>query len=142
MRDEHRALEAWLVSLGGLLKGLAGGEPGAEPTAQALRNLERFAENLSAHFGREESPEGLFAQALAAAPHLDRRVVAVQEQHGPLGDVIRQIVEDAGYAGLSADAWRHVADAFEAFAEELLVHEREENAIASDAYLEDLGAGD
>ena len=81
------------------------------------------------------------AQDLAAVPHLDRRVVAAQEQHGPLGDVIRQIVEDAGYAGLSADAWRHVADAFEAFAEELLVHEREENAIASDAYLEDLGAG-
>ena len=142
MRDEHRAIEVRVASLGELLKELGAGEPRAEPVAQALQGLESLADSLVAHFAGEESPEGLFAQALAAAPQLDRRVVALQKQHEPLGDALRRIVEDAGYAGLSGPAWRRVADAFESFANELRTHELAENQIASDAYLEDLGAGD
>jgi hypothetical protein len=142
MAIEHGAIESRLESLGGLLQGLAGEAPEAEGTARALRELELLAQDLAEHFAREESPEGLFAQARAAAPHLDRRVVAVQEQHAAMGEAIRQIVEDAGYAGLSTAAWGRVAQAFETFARKLRVHEREENAIASDAYLKDLGAGD
>jgi hypothetical protein len=142
MTIEHGAIEPRTSSLSALMRGLAVGEPQAERAARALRDLETLAQDLTEHFAGEESPEGLFAQARAAAPHLDRRIVALQEQHAPMANVVRQIVEDAGYAGMSTDAWRRVADAFDAFAEELLAHEREENAIASDAYLEDLGEGD
>ena len=141
-RAQHRAIGAWMVSIGGLLKELGEAEPRADQTAEALRHLEYLARELSEHFAGEEAPDGMFAKALDAAPRLERRVLALRGQHAPLRAELKQILEDAAYAGVAADVWRRVAEAFDVFAAGLRAHELAENRIVTDAYLEDLGAGD
>ena len=141
-RAQHGAIGAWLASIEGQLARLSGVEPLAEQATLTLGELEQLAHQLAEHFTREEAPDGIFAKALTRAPRLERRVLALRRQHEPLGAELEQVLEDAGYAGLAPDAWQRVAKALAAFARALRAHERAEDRLIADAYLEDLGGGD
>jgi hypothetical protein len=138
-REEHQAIGADLDAIEALLTQLGALESDAE---QALRRLEHLARELPEHFSWEEAADGIFAKALDVAPRLERRVLALRKRHAPLGSEIQQILEDAGYAGVAPDAWRRVAKRFGAFAKALRNHERAEDRLIADAYLQDLGSGD
>jgi len=142
VRHEHRNIRAALRAIEALLDRPGGAGHDAEFIGQALEHLEGLARDLAEHFAREEAPEGIFAKALAEAPRLERRVLAVREQHGPLGTELEQMIADMGHTGLAPDAWRKVAERFRSFAETLRSHERAEGRILTAAYLDDLGSGD
>ena len=138
-RNEHRAIRATLETLA---RRLAEGGLDAEKCGGIREGFERLARDLADHFAREEKPQGIFAMALAEAPRLERRVLAVQRQHGPLGEELQGIITDARRAGVAPEAWRGVAERFRAFAGSLRHHEHAEDRILSDAYLNDFGCGD
>jgi hypothetical protein len=137
-RNEHKAIRAVVEALARRLEG----EPDVQSSRRCLEGLEALGRQLAEHFAREEAPAGIFAMALAEAPRLERRVLAVRQQHEPLGAEIQEIITDAGYAGLAPEAWRAVAERFRGFAKSLRHHERAEDRILCDAYLSDLGSGD
>lgn len=141
-RSEHQSIAAAVKAMEARLKRLGDGKPDAGRSGEVVRGLEGLAREIVEHFAREEAPEGIFAKALVQAPRVERRVAAVRRQHGPLGTELARIVEDAGYAGVAPHAWQVVAERFHAFAETLCGHERAEEGILTDAYLDDLGGGD
>jgi hypothetical protein len=141
-REAHRVIGADLDAVEAQLTRLTKSEPDADQAGEALRGIEHLARELSTHFAWEEAAGGIFAKALDVAPRLERRVLGLRRRHGPLGSEIQQILEDAGYAGVARDAWRRVAKRFGVFARALRNHERAEDRLIADAYLQDLGSGD
>jgi len=142
VRNEHLEIRAAVEAMEAAIGRLSDREPSAERTDQIVRGLQGLARQLGEHFAREEAPKGILAMALGEAPRLDRRVLAVKRQHVSLGVQLRQVIADAGYAGTAPDAWRGVTGSFHDFAEALRDHERGEDQILADAYLDDLGSGD
>lgn len=141
-REEHRVIGADLDAVEAQLTRLTKSAPDADQAGEALRRIEHLARELPTHFAWEEAAGGIFAKALEVAPRLERSVLALRRRHGPLGSEIQQILEDAGYAGVAPDAWREVAKRFGVFARALRNHERAEDRLIADAYLQDLGSGD
>ncbi len=140
-RAQHRAIEIWLASIQKLLQGLIEAEPPGDRADEALGQIQRLARELPDHFAGEEAADGLFAKALAVAPRLERRVLALRQEHEPLGTELERILQEARYAGVATDAWRSVAERFAAFAEAVRAHEIAEGRIVAEAYLRDLGSG-
>jgi hypothetical protein len=143
VREQHGTIRSGLRSIEAVLAKLAAAsEPGADQAARAIQRLEGLARELRKHFAEEETDNGIFAKALAGAPRLERKVLALRKEHAPLALEVERILQDAGYAGLAPDAWGKVAAKFSAFAQALRHHETAENRLLSDAYLQDLGSGD
>lgn len=140
-RAQHRALRAWAESIQVILAAL--GEEGVrvERVEEAVRHLKGLLRELLEHFANEEAADGFFAEALARAPRFEVRVLRLQGQHAPLRAQLEKIVRNAGYAGLSSEAWRAVSESFVDFAMALRAHENAESGIVADAFLEDQGGG-
>jgi iron-sulfur cluster repair protein YtfE (RIC family) len=103
-----------------------------------LESLERF---LVEHFAQEEG-RGYLDEALKAAPRYNNQAERLRREHGELMSEIRTICELAESAATSPDRWAEVYRAYDAFAEQLQMHDEAENEIMTRAVLEDLGPGD
>ena len=106
--------------------------------AKAIAELE---DRLSEHFRLEESG-GYLADALRVAPRYHARAEVLRAQHDDLSAEMRGICELAGVSGRSLEAWSELEWRLGAFARRLREHERAENEITSDAFLEDIGTSD
>ena len=140
-RAQHRALDAWVESIQAILEALGEEEARAERVEEAVRHLEGLLRELLQHFANEEAADGFFAEALACAPRFESRVLTLRGQHATLRSQLEEVSEDAGYAGLSSEAWRAVAVSFVDFAMALRAHENAESGIVADAFMEDQGGG-
>lgn len=100
--------------------------------ADVRAELERFGQDLEAHFEREET-DGYFTAETALRPECDRRVQSLFAQHAELR---------RHWRALSDTEPSVLAERVDAFVSALHAHEAEERAFMQDVYLQDLGVGD
>jgi DnaK suppressor protein len=140
---EHLGIRALLTTLEEVLRA-AGREAGngtlAAERAAAIALMADLERELQGHFAREEEG-GYLLEALSVAPRHGRTAERLRGQHAEFGHALAQLVEQARASGGSAVAWRETAKSFGGFAEVLRDHERSENEIIADAFLDDLGGG-
>lgn len=111
------------------------GSAGRRASVKAIADLEA---KLVDHFQLEES-EGHLIEALRQAPRFHGRVEALRAQHDVLAREMRSLCELAEISGRSVEAWSELDWRLAAFSRRLHAHERAENEIASDVFLEDIG---
>jgi hypothetical protein len=75
-------------------------------------------------------------------PRLAQDVRAVLGEHPRLLAELDGLLDRLSARDIDDDAWRQAGHAFEAFASQLLAHERRENAVVQEGYNEDLGLVD
>ncbi len=131
--DDHKALKALLAKIDETL--------GQRKTtvAEATRLLNQLGDHLIGHFALEESG-GYFSEPMLQAPHLSARSQTLMGQHGRLSTEVRELVAPT-HKG--ADAWwEETRSRFVGFQQELLLHERSEDGLLQEAYVDDLGNKD
>jgi hypothetical protein len=131
--DDHKALKALLAKIDETLGQRKG------TVAEATRLLNQLGDQLIGHFALEESG-GYFTEAVLHAPHLAARSQLLMDQHGRLSAAARELVAstDKG-AGVW---WEETGNRFAGFQQELLLHERSEDSLLQEAYVDDLGSKD
>jgi iron-sulfur cluster repair protein YtfE (RIC family) len=97
----------------------------------------RLQERLTAHFAREEKG-GWLEEAVVRAPHLAKQLTAIEHEHGPLLEQLRQLYNDAAKMPATGEGLTKLEHEFEAFATRLLAHEEAENAILCQGFNEDM----
>ncbi len=93
---------------------------------------------LVSHFQLEETG-GYMSEALRLAPRYHARAENLREQHETLACQMRALCELAKISGPSREAWSELERRLARFARELLAHERAENELTSQIFLEDIG---
>jgi len=123
--EEHRLL------LGDLrdVEEMAGPGGTALPAALAER-LRGLRARLAEHF-RGEEQDGYAQVVLARAPHLDRKVRALLEEHAELARSLETLVRRAETAGSVDEALRQ---ALEEWLGRFRRHEAQENLLLEDAF--------
>jgi hypothetical protein len=107
--------------------------------AEATRLLNQLNDHLMSHFALEESG-GYFTEAVLQAPHLAARSKTLMEQHDKLLRAARALIAPTGKG---ADSWwEETCQRFAGFQQELLLHERSEDSLLQEAYVDDLGSKD
>ena len=128
---QHRELHAQLVAMRSCLAG-----PGR--CVAALReSLEHLRDHLRSHF-RQEEAGGFLEESIARMPRLSAAARTVMAEHPALLSELDDLIATLEKAD-SAASWDRIADAAERFAQHLLDHERNENAVVQEGYNEDLG---
>jgi hypothetical protein len=131
--DDDKALKLLLAKIDETL-----GQRNAT-VAEATRLLRQLGDQLIGDFALEESG-GYFTEAMLHAPHLEARSQTLMNQHGKLSAVARELVPPVGKG---ADAWwEETRHRFAALQQELLLHERSEDSLLQEAYVDDLGSKD
>jgi hypothetical protein len=131
--DDHKALKALLAEIDETL-----GQRKAT-VAEATRLLSQLGDQLIGHFALEESG-GYFTEAVLYAPHLAERSEMLMGQHYRLSMAARKLVVPKGKG---SDAWwEETRRRFAGFQQELLLHERSEDSLLQEAYVNDLGSKD
>jgi hypothetical protein len=129
--DDHKALKALLAKIDETL-----GQRQAT-VAEATRLLNQLGNHLMAHFALEESG-GYFTEAVLHAPHLAGRSKALMDQHDRFLTAARALIAPTGEG---ADSWwEETRRRFAGFQQELLRHERSEDSLLQEAYVDDLGS--
>lgn len=116
--------------------------PAAVPDRPAIlhERLVELRDHLHSHF-RQEEAGGFMEESLARMPRLARAARAVLGQHPALlAEIDRLIATLPASAALPSD-WNRAAADFERLADQILDHERQENAVVQEGYNEDLGLG-
>ena len=140
IRAEHFALAQLIRELEESLQ-LRHREDSAGARARGvLELLERFDRALREHFVFEEK-EGYFSEILAVAPRLARRVARLQDHHAEYRERSRMLVEMARKVS-SESGWIDLQSQSAALLTALREHEREEDALVREAFMDDLGRGD
>jgi iron-sulfur cluster repair protein YtfE (RIC family) len=104
--------------------------------------LGQLGDRLVKHFSHEEEG-GYFADALSHAPQLIAKANQLLAQHPKMCAQVRTFVTEIGPPASPTEVWwRETARRFAAFRDELLGHERRENALLQEAYTRDLGSHD
>lgn len=104
---------------------------------EASRLLGQLGDQLVKHFALEEA-DGYFAEALTQAPQLIARANDLLAQHPKMTHLVQQLTTaEPGEAW-----WRQTRERFQAFARELLRHERSEDQLLQEAYVRDIAATD
>jgi hypothetical protein len=115
------------------------GRRGAGARRASLRELASLELALIRHFKREES--GL-RDVLGVAPRHYSRAESLERQHAVLSRELRDICALGEVCGPSAERWAELEWRLAGFSRRLQVHERAENDLASDVFLEDIGTMD
>ena len=140
---DHRALHQALGAVTAALAELHLPDPSSVEGARvAVEAVERFHYVLVHHLRSEEEDGGWFTEIVFKAPHVAAKLDVLRLEHGPFATRMAEIAEDARWAGVSRAAWRRVAAALGALAQEIRRHERAEESLAADALLIDEGGGD
>ena len=128
---QHRELHERLVALRACLAG-----PGScvEPLREALRSLR---DHLRGHFQQEERG-GFLEESIARMPRLSAAAREVMAEHPGLLAELDDLIATLEKVD-SAASWDRIVAAAERFAQHLLEHERNENAVVQEGYNEDLG---
>jgi hypothetical protein len=103
--------------------------------------LARLGDELIKHFAMEEDG-GYFADALLHAPQLVARANELLAQHPKMCGQAKNVSADPHPGSDDAQWWQKTRERFRAFKAELLRHERSEDRLLQEAYLQDLGAND
>ena len=103
--------------------------------------ISQFGDLLVRHFALEEEG-GYFAEALIQSPQLVARANELMAQHPKMCTEARDLVLELDGSTREQDWWQETRRRFDAFREELLVHEQREDRLLQEAYNQDLGAND
>ena len=108
---------------------------------RAVNLLAALRRELKEHFALEERA-GLMAAATEAAPRLSGRADRLTREHADLSATVARILEDLLSSQKLPERWAALAESFARFSETLLAHERAEEEMVREAFLDDLGGGD
>jgi hypothetical protein len=103
--------------------------------------LGTLREHLRCHFEQEESG-GFLEESIARMPRLSVAAREVVAEHPRLLAELDTLVDKLPTQDVRDDSWDEAVYGFAAFANHLLAHERNENAVVQQGYNEDFGFGD
>jgi hypothetical protein len=107
--------------------------------AQAARErLTTLRDQLARHFAQEEQG-GFLEESLNRMPRLNHRVKAVLADHPSLLAELDSLIERLSRPDIRQVSWEQAHRDFDAFAQHLVAHERNENAVVQEGYNEDFG---
>lgn len=104
----------------------------------------KLRDQLAMHFSLEEA-YGYFEDAISVAPHLSRRAESLRAQHFQLYSDLCRLAERAEnflYHEAAGDALVRLAEEFQQFSACFHEHESRECDLITEAFHDDLGAGD
>jgi hypothetical protein len=134
--SQHRELHARLMAVR-----LAFAETCApdRPRLQGMREgLADLRDHLRRHFEQEECG-GFMEESIARMPRLAAAARQVVGEHPRLLAELDGLLESLAVRDIRPESWQEAGRGFAAFAEHLLAHERNENAVVQDGYNEDFG---
>lgn len=134
---EHRDLHDHLTAI---RCGLAGA-PTPTATAAVRTRLQALHDHLRRHFTQEEEG-GFLEESTTRVPRLARAMRAVLAEHPALLAELEGLIEGLSSPDIAPASWEQADRDFAAFAQHLLAHERNENAVVQEGYNEDLGLTD
>jgi hypothetical protein len=109
----------------------------AEP-AKVCGRLKALCAHLGKHF-RFEEQSGYMQTVLARAPHLERRVQRLRQEHDELWGSLATLITQAGELPAGGDEFRQ---ALRAWVEQVRDHETRENVLVEDTFNTEVAAGD
>jgi hypothetical protein len=110
------------------------------PVTEAVDQLALLGDRLVTHFALEEDG-GYFSEALLRSPQLVVRANGLMAQHPKLCTQVRDLASVP--VSMPEDAWwAEASRRFAEFREELLRHERGEDILLQEAYVQDIGSHD
>lgn len=133
---QHRDLHARLQTLRAAFSDPA--NRGSVDLRAALGDLRTI---LQEHFVQEEAG-GFIEESIARIPRLASAARDVMAEHPRLLDELDGLLESLSVLDISPAGWRSARERFNAFADHLLAHERNEHAVVQDGYNEDFGLDD
>ncbi len=136
---EHRALHDHLVAIRAVFATAEGTAAGR--LASIREQLASLREHLHKHFAQEEEG-GYLEESITRMPRLARAVEAVLADHPDLLAELDGLIERLSRPDIAKLSWEKADRDFAAFAQHLLAHERNENAVVQEGYNEDLGLTD
>jgi hypothetical protein len=96
---------------------------------------------LEVHFANEEF-HGFFGEVITHAPHLKREADVLCVEHRDMLHTATELARFAGAGSCSVPWWRELRTRFDAFSDQLLRHESDENELLQRTYMDDLGETD
>lgn len=114
------------------------GRAGLEAIRGRLRGLR---DHMASHFVQEEQG-GYLEESIARIPRLSAAVKAVMAEHPGLLAEIDSLLECLAVRDIHGESWSAAGRRFAAFADHLIAHERNENAMVQQGYNEDFGLPD
>ena len=131
---QHRELHGQLQAVRSALAA----SPSREAVTAARDALEALRHHLRCHFAQEECG-GHLEESIARMPRLSPAVQAVLAEHPVLLGDLDRLIDMLAAADISPLSWGQAVHDFERFAQHLVAHERNENAVVQAGYNEDLG---
>lgn len=104
----------------------------------ARERLASLRDYLGRHFAQEEQG-GYLEESLTRMPRLNHAVKAVLADHPALLARLDGLIERLSRPDIRQPSWEQAHRDFDAFAQHLVAHERNENAVVQEGYNEDLG---
>jgi hypothetical protein len=104
----------------------------------------KLRDQVAMHFSLEEA-FGYFEDAISVAPHLSRRAESLRAQHFQLYSDLSRLAERAEsflYHETAADEVACLAEDYQRFTASFHDHESRESELITEAFHDDLGAGD
>jgi hemerythrin-like domain-containing protein len=133
LAEAHRALLGDLAGVEDLAR------PGTEvEPAEVRRRLETLRGHLGKHF-RFEEESGYMQAVLARAPHQERRVRRLREEHNEMWTALADLVRQATTLPALTDEFRQE---LRAWVERARDHEERENLLVEDTFNTEVAAGD
>jgi hemerythrin len=134
--SQHRELRALLARIDNAFQKSS---PSVDEIGELLGQL---GDRLVKHFTCEEEG-GYFSEALLHAPQLLSKANALLAQHPKMCTEAQNLVVNLQQGkATDADWCTHTAALFRTFRDELLRHEKQENALLQEAYQRDIGITD
>ena len=133
--EEHRALRKLLAQIEQELT------KKSSPVTEVGDLLGQLGDRLVRHFAFEEE-EGYFSDAVSRSPQLVAKANDLMAQHPKMCARVRDLTIQIGPSPSAPDWWEETRTRFLAFKEELLKHERTEDALIQEAYNRDIGSHD
>jgi hypothetical protein len=132
---EHRALHQKLRALHDVL---ASDINARDEFVSMLHDLRKA---LEVHFANEEF-HGFFGEVVEHAPHLKRDADLLCVEHRDMLHTATELARFAAAGSCSTPWWRELRTRFDAFSDQLLRHESDENELLQRTYNDDLGESD
>lgn len=108
---------------------------------RAITAIGAFVACLREHF-RHEDEGGFFAEITEVAPRLSSRAEAVSHEHAGLLTIMEAFDAKVRDTQDSSAWWNETSQEFHRLIKELMHHERREQELLQEAYLDDIGTGD
>lgn len=137
VHQEHVVIVQHLKDLTARLAPLSGACHPGELRNDISGRLARLQSELAEHFAHEERV-GFLPEATAQAPRLTRRARNIISEHDLLRAELSKVV---GALARGSGDWTVVREDWDSFTSLLREHEKKENELINEAYLDDLGGG-